>query len=147
MWIFLTATKESPLDIISEFLWHHGHDNSGCIRTDQSGELARYIAFQDLLLWKYHYTLEPTGADSPPQNGAVVIYNDKFAVQTRTLLFGSGLPAQYWSAALLHLVYLHNRLVHLETKTTPFEGYYGIKPDLASLKLFGSSVCVKRTGD
>jgi len=135
------------LDIISEFLWHHGHDNGGCIRTDQGGDLARYIAFQDLLQWKYHYTLEPTGADSPPQNGAVEMYNDKFAVQTRTLLFGSGLPAQYWSAALLHLVYLHNRLVHLETKTTPFEGYYGIKPDLASLKLFGSRVCVKRTGN
>ena len=48
---------------------------------------------------------------------------------------------------LLHSVYLHNRLVHSETKTTPFEGYYGIKPDLASLKLFGSRVCVKQTGD
>jgi hypothetical protein len=29
-------------------------------------------------------------------------------VRARTLLFGSGLPAQYWSAALLHSVYLHN---------------------------------------
>jgi hypothetical protein len=27
------------------------------------------------------------------------------------------------------------------------KGYYGIKPDLAFLKLFGSHVCVKRTGD
>jgi hypothetical protein len=44
-------------------------------------------------------------------------------------------------------VYLHNRLVHSETKTTPFEGYYGIKPNLASLKLFGSGVCVKWTGN
>jgi hypothetical protein len=81
------------------------------------------------------------------QNGAVEIYNDKFAVRTLTLLFGSGLPAQYWSAALLHSVYLHNWLVHTETRKTPFEGYYGLKPDLAYLKLFGSRVCVKRTGD
>jgi hypothetical protein len=147
VWVFLTATKEPPLDIISEFLRHHGHDDGGCIRTDQGGELARSVALQDLLLRKYHYTLEPTGADSPSQNGAVETYNDKFAVQARTLLFGSGLPAQYWSAALLHSVYLHNQLVHSEMKTTPFEGYYGIKPDLASLKLFGSRVCVKRTGD
>ena len=102
VWVFLTANKEPPLDIISEFLRHHGHDNGGCIRTDQGGELARSIAFQDLLLWKYHYTLEPTGADSPSQNGAVETYNDKFAVRARTLLFGSSLPAQYWSAALLH---------------------------------------------
>ena len=41
-------------------------------------------------------------------------------------------------------MYLHNWLVHSETKTTPFEGYYRIKPDLASLKLFGFRVCIKR---
>jgi hypothetical protein len=38
-------------------------------------------------------------------------------------------------------------LVHSETKKTPFEGYYSLKPDLAFLKLFGSWVCVKQTGD
>jgi hypothetical protein len=100
-----------------------------------------------MLLWKFHYTLEPTSADSPSQNGAVKVSNDKVAVCTCTLLFGSGLPAQYWSAALLHSVYLHNRLVHLETKKTPFKGYYGLKPNLAYLKLFGARVCVKRTGN
>jgi hypothetical protein len=35
----------------------------------------------------------------------------------------------------------------LATKTTPFKGYYGHPPDLSLLKLFGSRVCVKRTGD
>jgi hypothetical protein len=30
---------------------------------------------------------------------------------------------------------------------TPFESYYGQKPDLSSLKVFGSRVCVKRSGD
>jgi hypothetical protein len=105
------------------------------------------VAFQDLLLRTFHYTLEPTGADSPSWNGAVETYNDKFAVQACTLLFRSGLPAKYWSAALLHAVYLHNRLVHLETKKMSFKGYYGIKPDLSSLKLFGSSVCIKQTGN
>ena len=147
VWVFLTASKNPPLDIVTEFLHQHGHEDGGSIRTDQGGELARSTAFQDLLLRQFHYTLEPTGADSPSQNGAVEIYNDKFAVRTRTLLYGSGLPAQFWSAALLHSVYLHNRLVHAETRKTPFEGYYGLKPDLAYLKLFGSRVCVKRTGD
>ena len=146
-WVFLTATKEPPLDIVSEFLQHHGHEDGGCIRTDQGGELACSVAFQDLFLRNFHYTLEPTCVDSPSQNGVVEMYNDKFAVRARTHLFGSGLLAKYWSAALLHLVYLHNGLVHSETKKTPFKGYYGIKPDLAFLKLFGSRVCIKRTGD
>jgi hypothetical protein len=135
------------LDILAKFLHHHGHEEGGSRRTNQGGKLARSHDFQDLLLWKFHYTLKPTGADSPSQNGAVENYNDKFVVRVRTLLFGLGLLAQYWSAALLHSVYLHNWLVHLKTKKTTFEGYYSIKPDLAYLKLFGSWVCIKRTGD
>jgi hypothetical protein len=90
--------------------------------------------------------LKPTGSNSPTQNGAVEIYNIKFGLKTRTLLYGSGLLANYWSAALCHAVFLHNRLVHSETKKTPFEGYYGMKPNLSCLKLFGSYICVKRAG-
>jgi hypothetical protein len=100
-----------------------------------------------MLLCTFHYTIEPTGADSPSQNGATEIYNDKFAVRTRTLLYGSGLPATFWSSALLHSLYLHNPLVHQETGVTPFERYYGSKPDLSSLKVFGSWVCVKKSGN
>ncbi len=147
VWIFLTASKEPPLAIIRVFLTQHGHSDGGLVRTDQDGKLARCSALQDMLLWDFHYTFKPTGADSPSQNGAVEIYNNKFVVQTQTLLYSSGLPAKYWSAALVHSVYLHNRLVHSATKTTPFEGYYGQPPNLSSLMLFGSWVCVKRTGN
>jgi hypothetical protein len=38
-------------------------------------------------------------------------------------------------------------LVHTKTKVTPSEGYFGTKPDLSHLKVFGSWVCVKRSGD
>jgi hypothetical protein len=108
VWVFLTASKEPPLAIVSKFLRHHGHEDRGSICTNQGGKLACSFEFQDLILQKFYYTLEPTGADSPSQNGPVEIYNDKFAVRTCTLLFGSGLSAEYWSAVLLHLVYLHN---------------------------------------
>ena len=146
VWVFLTKTKEPPMDIISAFLARHGHTNGGCIRTDQGGELARSSQLLDMVLRKYNYVMEPTGADSPSQNGAIEIYNNKLAIRARTLLYGSGLPAKYWSAALQHSVYLANRLVHTITKKTPFEAFYGIKPDIAHLKLFGSRVCVKRSG-
>ena len=62
------------------------------------------------------------------------------------LLYGSGLPATFWSAALLHAVYLHNRRVHRSIMMTPYEAWHGIKPDLCKLQVFGSRVCVKRTG-
>jgi hypothetical protein len=38
-------------------------------------------------------------------------------------------------------------LVHTKTKVTPFEGYFGTKSNLSHLKVFGSRVCVKRSGD
>ncbi len=146
-WVFLTKSKDPPIDIIRAFLLLHGHPDGGCIRTDEGGELASSIVFCDLLLRDFWYTLEPTGADSPSQNGAVEIYNDKFGIRTWSLLYGAGLPAKYWSTALVHAVYLHNCLVHSAMSCTPFEYYYKLKPDLEYIKIFGSRVCVKRSGD
>jgi hypothetical protein len=143
---FLTASKEPPIAIVWEFLTQHGHYNGRCIQTDQGGELAHNYSFQDMILREFHYTLNLTGADSPSQNGAVEIYNNKLAVRTRTLLYGLGLPAKFWSAALIHSGYLHNRLVHTKTNKTPFKEYFGEKPDISSLKLFGSRLCMRRTG-
>jgi hypothetical protein len=146
-WIFLTVSKEPPIDIIRAFLAQHGHADGGCICTSQGGKLAQSPAFRDLLLQEFNYTIKPTSANSPFQNDSAELYNDKFAVRTRTLLYGSRLPAKFWSVALLHSVYLHNRLVHSETKKTLFEGYYGRRLDLSCLKLFGAHVCIKRTGN
>ena len=146
IWVFLTNTKEPPLDLIDTFLTRYRHAHGGSIRTDQGGELARSFKLSDLVLRTHNYVLEPTGADSPSQNGAIEVYNNKLAIRARTLLYGSGLPAKYWSAALQHSVYLHNRLVHSATRKTPFEGLFGVKPDIGHLKLFGSRVCVKQSG-
>jgi hypothetical protein len=146
IWFFLTKMKEPPTNLLDAFFTRFRHKLGGSVRTDQSGELAHSSALGDLLLRKHRYVLEPTGSDSPPQNGAVEIYNGKLAVRTCSLLYISGLPAKYWSSALLHSVYLHNRLVHTTTKITPFEAYYGLRPDLSHLMVFGSRVCVKISG-
>jgi hypothetical protein len=146
IWCFLAKTKEPPTNLLDAFFTRFGHKLGGSVRTDQGGELARSSALGDLLLRKHRYVLKPTGSDSPSQNGTVEIYNGKLAVSTRSLLYGSGLPAKYWSSALLHSVYLHNQLVHTTTKITPFEAYYGLRPDLSHLKVFGSRVCVKISG-
>ncbi len=135
------------MDIVDSFLKKFGHEDGGSIRSDQGSELAKSTALADMVLREHNYVVEPTGADSPSQNGAVETYNDKLAVQTRTLLYGANLPAMYWSVALLHAVYLNNRLVHTATKKTPFEGFCGHKPDIEYLKMFGSQVCVKQSED
>jgi hypothetical protein len=105
---------------------------NGIIRTDQGGKLAGSNAFRETMLKDFGYVVECTGAESPSQNGGVEIYNNTLAVKVQTLLYGSGIPAKFWSAALLHAVFLHNRLVHSPTHKTPYECWHGQKPDVTS---------------
>ena len=146
VWVFLRKSKEPPIDLVSHFLQMYGRSSGGVIRCDQGGELARSALFRTTMLEKHLYTVEPTGADSPSQNAGAEKWNDTLAVTARALLYGAALPAKYWSAALTHAAYLHNRRVHRGIKTTPFEKWYGRRPDLRRLRVFGSRVCVKRTG-
>jgi hypothetical protein len=119
---------------------------TGLVWTDQGGELARCGNFWTMMLEEFNYVVEPSGADSPSQNGGAEIYNNTLAVKVRTLLYESGLPAKFWSAALVHAAYLYNRLVHSALNKTPYEARCGCKPDVTNLKMFGARVCIKRTG-
>jgi hypothetical protein len=145
VWAFLTKTKETPMDILQAILRKFGI-GTGVIWTNQGGKLACSNSFCETMLNKFGYVVEPTGADSPSQNGGAESYNNTLAVKVHTLLYGAGLSARFWSAALLHAVYLHNRLVHSATSKTPYEGWYGQKTNVTHLKTFGSRVCVKRRG-
>jgi hypothetical protein len=86
-WVFLTNTKEPPINIIGAFFTKFGHEHGGSIGMDQGGKLAWSFALSDIVLQTHNYVIEPTGADSPSQNGAVEIYNGKLAVCARTLLY------------------------------------------------------------
>jgi len=123
-WVFLTKSKAPTLDILHLFHRTFGRDRnlSGYIRCDQGGELARSHALIDMALTEFSHKVEPTVADSLSQNGQAEKWNDVFAVTTRALLYGAALEPKYWSAALLHAVYLHNRRVHSRTGVTPFDG-------------------------
>jgi hypothetical protein len=68
VWVFLTESKEPPIEICLAFLRNFGNGR-GLIRTDQGGELAHSDAFIASMLKDRGYVVEPTGADSPSQNG------------------------------------------------------------------------------
>jgi hypothetical protein len=84
MWLFLLKSKDPPRDIIEAFLRKFAHKDGGSIRTDQGAELVKCTDLADMVLRKCHYIFEPTGEDSPSQNEAVEIYNNKLALRTRT---------------------------------------------------------------
>jgi hypothetical protein len=144
VWVYLCVSKEPPLDLIHLHLDQFGA-KSGHIRCDKGGELAGCAAFITGMAER-GFVVEPTASDSPEQNKQAEKWNDIFGVTVRVLLYGSGLLAVFWSAALIHAAYLHNRRVHKTILMTPFEAWHGFKPDLCRLRVFGSHVCVKRTG-
>jgi hypothetical protein len=43
IWVFLTRSKEPPLDILDTFLDRFGHTNGGSIRSDQGGEPCKVV--------------------------------------------------------------------------------------------------------
>jgi hypothetical protein len=54
IWVFLTTSKEPPVDIINTFLTRFGHKDGGSVRTDQGGELARSTTLPDNLLRQHN---------------------------------------------------------------------------------------------
>jgi len=109
VWILLCASKEPPIEEMSAFLSEFGLKSGGLLRCDRGGELARSTDFITSMQRDFGYKVETTGADSPNQNGGAERYNRSLAITVRSLLYGASLHAKYWSAALIHAAYLHNR--------------------------------------
>ena len=146
-WVFLTTSKAPPIDLVKTFLLQNGLPTGyRALRLDQGGELWRSAALRDVTA-NAGYIMEPTGSDSPHQNGKVERLNGTFGVMVRSLLYSSGLPPKYWSAALVHAVHLKNRLWHSALACTPFELWNGHKPDLSHLRVFGSLLTTRIPGD
>jgi hypothetical protein len=146
-WIFLTKTNAPPLKILKTFLQEHGTTQHvrKTIRTDQGGELWASQEFRRVAM-EANYLVEPTGAGAPFQNGLAEHPNQTFSQMVRCMLHLSGLGPEYWSFALIHAVYLKNRLPHTAIKTTPYHTYTGVRPSAKYLKNFGCPVVIKNPG-
>ena len=83
--------------------------------------------------------MEPTVPYSPQQNGTSERLNRTLLDKARSILQDSGLPKSLWGEASLAAAYLLNRspTSALEEKKTPFEMWYGRKPEVDQLRVFG----------
>jgi hypothetical protein len=76
---------------------------------------------------------------SPESNGISERLNRTLLNMACTMLFGANLPNKLWTEAISAAVYLKNRLPHssLRGDITPHEMWFGIKPSLSHLRVFG----------
>lgn len=59
---------------------------------------------------------------------------------SRSLMFQSKLPLFFWTFAVEHASFLHNRLFSQTTNTTPFQKLHNRNPDISFIRNFGCQV-------
>jgi hypothetical protein len=145
-WLFCQASKSPPTFIIERFIALNGLKSSPrYLRMDQGGELWCSNELRDIA-FAAGYDFEPTGSDAASENGKVERTNGTFGVMVRCLIYSAGLHPRFWSAALVHAVYLKNRIYHKALCMTPHEAWTGENPSLAHLCTFGALVTARKLG-
>ena len=149
VWVFPTKNKQPPIDILRTFLRKYDTNTvtHKVIRTDQGGELWKSASFRKVCCDEFSYILEPTAAGTPEQNGLAERPNRTFGKMMRCLLHSAGLGPQYWSFALLHAVWVYNRLPHSATGVSPYTAFSGKLPSAKHLRIFGCRVIVRLSGE
>ena len=146
IWLFLTASKSPPVEIARSVLRKFKSTKPHrTVRTDQGKELGKSAEFQKMLQ-EEGFVLELTGADASAQNGLAESPNKYLGNMMRCMLHAADLGPEYWSFALLHAVYIKNRVPHTYIKCTPFQAMTGVQPDLTNLRTFGCRIFTKKPG-
>ena len=79
-----------------------------------------------------------TAPYTPEQNGVAERKNRTVVEMARSLLKGKHLPNQFWAEAVATAVYLLNiSPTKAVMNRTPFEAWYGMKPSVRHLRIFG----------
>ncbi|GBO39113.1 Retrovirus-related Pol polyprotein from transposon TNT 1-94 [Araneus ventricosus] len=72
-------------------------------------------------------------------NGVAEKINGDSMDAVRTLLLASGLSPGFWGEEFQCYAYARNRLPHsTDKKTTPYEKWYGRKPNISHFRIFGN---------
>lgn len=78
-------------------------------------------------------------AHNPQLNGVAERLNRTLVEKARAMLLDGSVPDNLWTEAIMTSTYLGNRSPTITLKNmTPFEAWFGRKPDISNLRVFGS---------
>ena len=138
----VTYLISSKGEVFNRFQQYHkmasAHFNSKmvCLRSDGGGE---YMSNQFSEYLKNNGIQHEVNAPyNPEQNGVAERMNCTLKDKATAMLADSRLPKQFWGEAVMAATYLLNRSPTVALgKTTPFEKWFGRKPDISNLRIFG----------
>lgn len=137
--VYLIKNKYEVLECFKKyeaFVTNKFDHRIGTIRCDNAKE---YSSFEFKSFCKTKGTqIRYTVPYNPEQNGAAERLNRTLLEKGRAMLLQSKLPKEMWGEAILAATYLLNRSPTASLRdVTPAEMFYGIKPNLKNIKIFG----------
>ena len=90
--------------------------------------------------------METSTTDNPQQNGMAEVTNRVIFGNTWALLYDAQINNRWWHETLASAIYIHNRSPHSQLQVTPYEAFWGEKPDLAHLWVIGSTAWFRKHG-
>ncbi len=144
LWNFPTASKRPPLSIITYFFSLLAKENIivKTIRVDEDGALANSSEFTDLLI-AHNINMETTGGFASFLNGKIERPHRTIAQVVRAMLLNSGLPSTLWCYAAVTQADIYRYTHHSAIDKTPYEAWYGLKPNINNLRVWGCYVYVR----
>lgn len=106
------------------------------LRTDNGGEF-RSTELQSWLTDR-GIRLETSAPYSPEQNGVSERANRTIVEAARSVLHAKELPLELWGEAVSYVIFTLNRVAN-SSDITPYQLWYGAKPAISHLRVFGSS--------
>lgn len=117
------------------------------IHSDNGGEYNSndFLAFLEQRWIEYRRTC----AYTPHQNGTAERMNRTLMNMVRSMLHQSKLQKRFWADAVVTATYIRNRITcrGFPRNTTPYEKWYGSKPNVAHMRVFGSRCWYSRHGE
>ena len=87
--------------------------------------------------------LEYTVPYTPQLNGKAERMNRTLLEKARSLIFDANLPKEMWGDAILTAAYITNRCSSTTVDRTPVELWFGYKPNLKGVQIFGCKAYAK----
>ena len=143
---FLKGKHEAAQHVKNYLTYLHVHGiSTHAICVDRGTEFIN----KDLTNWCHAKGMEiqQTTPYSPSQNGIAKCMNHTLVEFTCAMLTASKLPKFLWEPAVAHAAYVRNCAYTTSIKDkTPYQGWYGTKPNVLHLCEFGAAVWVLQQG-
>jgi IS30 family transposase len=140
-WVYFLKAKSEDFEKFVNFqhmVENETREKVASLRTDNGGEFTS-TEFNDYCR-NNGIMRQLTSSYTPQQNGVTERMNRTLMGMARSMMQFKGLSTKYWAEAVHTVVYLRNRSpTSALDGQTPYEAWYGFKPKVNHLRVFGST--------